>query len=48
MHNTHEGCAVMFKRKKKKVKTKEELFELLLNEILDEKAKGIWERLKEI
>ncbi len=38
----------MFKRKKKKVKTKEELFELLLNEILDEKAKGIWERLKEI
>ncbi len=38
----------MFKRKKKKVKTKEELFELLLNEILDEKAKEIWERLKEI
>ena len=38
----------MFKRKKKRVKTKEELFELLLNEILDEKAKGIWERLKEI
>ncbi len=38
----------MFKREKKRVKTKEELFELLLNEILDEKAKGIWERLKEI
>ena len=38
----------MFKRNKKRVKTREELFELLLNEILDEKAKGIWERLKEI
>jgi len=35
------------KLKKKKGPTDEELFELLLNEILDERAKKIWERIKD-
>ncbi len=37
----------MIGRKKKKVPSREELFDLLLNEILDEKAKRKWEILKE-
>ncbi len=37
----------MIGRKKKKVPSKEELFDLLLNEILDEKAKEKWEILRE-
>ena len=37
----------MIKRKKKKAPTREELFQLLLNDILDEKAKKKWEILKE-
>ncbi len=36
----------MILKKKKKVPTEEELFDTLLNEILDERAKKIWQRLK--
>jgi len=35
------------KLKKKKGPTDKELFKLLLNEILDERAKKIWERIKD-
>ncbi len=38
----------MFRRKKETVKSDEELFSILLNEIMDDKAKKIWERLKKI
>ncbi len=34
--------------KKKRGTSDEELFSLLLNEVLNEKAKKIWERIKEI
>jgi len=33
--------------KKKKAPSDEELFSLLLNEILNERAKKIWERIKD-
>jgi len=35
----------IFKRKKEP--TREELFSLLLNEILDDRAKRLWERIKD-
>ena len=38
----------MIKLRKKKVLSDEELFHLLLNEILDDRAKKIWERIKNI
>ncbi len=38
----------MIRRKKQNVKTREELFDKLLNEILDERAKIIWERIKDM
>ncbi len=38
----------MILKKKKKAPTTEELFEKLLTEILDEKAKKKWEYLKRI
>ncbi len=34
--------------KKKKVLSREELFELLLNEVLNYRAKKIWERIKDM
>ncbi|ADD08414.1 hypothetical protein Aboo_0603 [Aciduliprofundum boonei T469] len=34
--------------KKKRGATDEELFSLLLNEVLNDRAKKIWERIKEI
>jgi len=34
-------------RRKKKAPTKEELFALLLDKILNERAKIIWERIRE-
>ncbi len=33
--------------KKKKAKSDEELFSLLLDEILDERARRIWEKIKD-
>jgi len=38
----------MIRRKKQNVKTREELFDMLLYEILDERAKIIWERIKDM
>ena len=38
----------MIGRKKKKVLSDEELFNILLNEILDYRAKKIWERIKDM
>ncbi len=38
----------MFRKKKENIKSTEELFNMLLNEILDEKSKKKWEQLKEI
>ncbi len=35
-------------KKKKKVMSDEELFDLLLNEILDYRAKKIWDRIKDM
>ena len=35
-------------RKKKKVLSDEELFNILLENVLDERAKKIWERIKDM
>ncbi len=35
-------------KKKKKVMSDEELFNMLLEEVLDEKAKRIWEKIKDM
>ncbi len=34
-------------RRRKKEPTREELFELLMNKILSERAKEIWEKIKD-
>ena len=47
VHNPDEGCE-MIGRKKKKILSDEELFNILLNEILDYRAKKIWERIKDM
>ncbi len=35
-------------RRKKKVKSDEELFTLILEKILDDRAKRIWEKIKDM
>ncbi len=38
----------MILRKKKQVKSTEELFAMLLEQVMDEKAKESWEKIKNI
>ncbi len=44
MHNSSQKMKIL---KKKKAQSDEELLSLLLDEILDDRARRIWERIKD-